>query len=177
MDNRPLQENEFWEQIDQALFVSATPAKLELEKTLRPPVEMVIRPTFVCDPVIEIRPSKGQLDDLVMEIKARVKRKEMTLAKAITKRDAEDLSIYLVDQGISVTFIHSDLNTHERSDALRALHSGDVAMLTALLVSTCYEKDWIFLRSLWLPFSMLIQRDSFDQKQLCFKRSGGRLEI
>jgi hypothetical protein len=112
-----------------------------------------------------------------MEIKARVKRKEMTLAMAVTKRDAEDLSIYLVYQGISATFIHSDLTTHERSDALRALQSGDVAMLTALFVSTCYEKDCIFLRSLWLPFSMLIQKDSFDQKQLFFKRSGGRREI
>lgn len=132
MDNRPLREEEFWEQIDQALFVSATPAKLELEKTRRPPVEMVIRPTFVCDPVIEIRPSKGQLDDLVAEIKARAKRKERTLAMAITKRDAEDLSLYLVDQGISATFIHSDLTTHERSDALRALQSGVVDCLVGV---------------------------------------------
>ena len=132
LDNRPLKEKEFWDQIGQAVFVSATPSKHELEKSPRPPVEMLIRPTFVCDPVIDVRPSKGQLADLVNEIKERAGRQERTLAMAITKRDAEDLSDFLVKEGISATFIHSGLTTHERSDALRSLQSGEIDCLVGV---------------------------------------------
>lgn len=132
MDNRPLQEEEFWKQVGQAVFVSATPANYELEKSQRPPVEMVIRPTFICDPEIDIRPSRGQLTDLVNEIKKRASRNERTLAMAISKRDAEDLATFLGKEGVLATFIHCDLTTHERSNAIRSLQNGEVDCLVGI---------------------------------------------
>jgi excinuclease ABC subunit B len=132
LDNRPLQESEFWDKINRAVFVSATPAKQELHLAEREPVEMVIRPTFVCDPIVEVRTSEGQLTDLLKEIKLRAEKQQRTLAVAITKRDAEDLSSFLVEQGVSSTFIHSGLSTHERSNALRALQTGEVDCLVGV---------------------------------------------
>jgi excinuclease ABC subunit B len=132
LDNRPLQASEFWDHVEQAVFVSATPSKLEIEMSEREPVEMVIRPTFVCDPVIEVRPSEGQLQDLLNEVKKRALIDQRTLAVALTKRDAEDLSSYLIENGVSSTYIHSGLTTHERSDALKALQSGEVDCLVGV---------------------------------------------
>ncbi|KAL3776716.1 hypothetical protein HJC23_001503 [Cyclotella cryptica] len=132
LDNRPLKEQEFWENIQQAIFVSATPGKQEYEWSKREAVEMVIRPTFVCDPVIEVRSSTGQLENLLDEIRSRAKRQERTLAVALTKRDAEDLSDYLNQNGVSSAFIHSDLTTHERAESLKALQSGDIDCLVGV---------------------------------------------
>ncbi|KAL3941845.1 MAG: hypothetical protein SGBAC_003865 [Bacillariaceae sp.] len=132
LDNRPLQDSEFWETIQKGIFVSATPSKHELEWAERKPVEMVIRPTFVPDPVIEVRPSQGQLKDLAKEIKDRAKRAERTLAVTLTKRDAEDLSDYLNHQSIPTAFIHSGLNIHERADSLKALQNGEVDCLVGV---------------------------------------------
>ncbi|KAL7519851.1 hypothetical protein ACHAWX_004600 [Stephanocyclus meneghinianus] len=132
LDNRPLKEHEFWEKIQQAIFVSATPGKQEYEWSKRKAVEMIIRPTFVCDPVIEVRSSAGQLANLLDEIRSRAKREERTLAVALTKRDAEDLSDYLNKHGVSSAFIHSGLTTHERAESLKALQSGDVDCLVGV---------------------------------------------
>ena len=134
LDNRPLRSDEFWKRIPQAVFVSATPAKYELDliqgKNML--VEMMIRPTFVCDPEIFVRPIKNQLDDLLSEIQKRAKRDERTLAMTLTKRDAEDLASYLLDHGISSTYIHSGLNTHERSNALKSLQHGEIDCLVGV---------------------------------------------
>jgi excinuclease ABC subunit B len=132
LDNRPLQESEFWDQITKAVFVSATPAKQELSLAEREPVEMMIRPTFVCDPTIQVRPSEGQLGDLLKEVKWRAEKKQRTLAIALTKRDAEDLASFMTEQGVASTYIHSGLSTHERSDALRKLQLGDIDCLVGV---------------------------------------------
>ena len=134
LDNRPLRSDEFWGRIPQAVFVSATPAKYELDliRGKNMPVEMIIRPTFVCDPKISVRPIENQLVDLLSEIQERAKRDERTLAMTLTKRDAEDLASYLVDHGISSTYIHSGLNTHERSNALKSLQHGEIDCLVGV---------------------------------------------
>ena len=93
---------------------------------------MIIRPTFVCDPEIHVRPPQGQLDDLLKEVKSRAEKQERTLAVALTKRDAEDLADYLKEHGVSATYIHSGLTTHERSNALRALQSGEIDCLVGV---------------------------------------------
>jgi excinuclease UvrABC nuclease subunit len=132
LDNRPLRDDEFWERAGQTLFVSATPSQQELDLAERDPVDMVIRPTFVCDPVIDVRPSKGQLEDLLREVKVRADKEERTLAIALTKRDSEDLSSFLLENGVKSAYIHSGLSTVERSDALRALQSGDIDCLVGV---------------------------------------------
>ena len=132
LDNRPLRHDEFWERVPQTIFVSATPTNKELELSESDPVDMMIRPTFVCDPIIEVRPTQDQLDNLVQEIQTRAKRDERTLAIAITKRDAEDLAGYLIQHGIAATYIHSGLNTHERSNALKALQNGQIDCLVGV---------------------------------------------
>ena len=132
LDNRPLKSDEFWERVQQCLFISATPSKKEIELSEHNPVEMVVRPTFVCDPQIEVKPKEGQLESLAEEIRLRAERQERTLAVALTKRDAEDLSNFLNEQGISSTFIHSDLNTQERAEALKSLQSGKVSCLVGV---------------------------------------------
>lgn len=136
LDNRPLRADEFWKRVNQAIFVSATPSKQELGLIAgipnNDPVDMLIRPTFVCDPDIVVRPMEGQLSDLLHEILERAKRKERTLAMTITKRDAEDLADYLMEHGVSASFIHSGLNTHERSNALKALQNGEIDCLVGV---------------------------------------------
>ena len=133
LDNRPLQEKEFWHRIPQTVFVSATPGDMESELSERDPVEMTIRPTFVADPDIEVRSPEGQLENLVEEINKRIQKGERTLAMTLTKRDAEDLAGYLLDKhDISASYIHSGLNTHERSEVLTALQKGDIDCLVGV---------------------------------------------
>jgi len=132
LDNRPLQNEEFWNQVSKAVFVSATPGGQELAWAKRDPVDMIIRPTFVCDPEIHVRSPEGQLDDLLKEVKTRADRNERTLAVALTKRDAEDLAEYLKEHGVSSTYIHSGLTTHERSNALKALQTGEIDCLVGV---------------------------------------------
>lgn len=136
LDNRPLRYDEFWQRISQAIFVSATPSKLELalvdDIKENNPVDMVIRPTFVCDPEIEVRPVKEQLHDLVQEILDRAQRQERSLAVTLTKRDAEDLADYLTEHGVSASFIHSGLRLHERSNALKDLQNGKIDCLVGV---------------------------------------------
>lgn len=132
LDNRPLQNKEFWDKVSQAVFVSATPAKHEMEWTKRDAVNMIIRPTHILDPAIHVRSPDGQLDDLLKEIQVRVQQNERTLVVALTKRDAEDLANYFKDQGVSSTYIHSGLTTHERANALKALQNGEIDCLVGV---------------------------------------------
>ena len=135
LDNRPLKASEFWDRVGQTLFVSATPGEEEIKRVSKdhaPLVDMIIRPTFVCDPIIEVRPPQGQLEDLKSEVEERAKKGERSLVITLSKRDAEDLSSYLNDQGIPTTYIHSGLKTNARSDALRSLQTGEVDCLVGV---------------------------------------------
>ncbi|HET7437225.1 MAG TPA: excinuclease ABC subunit UvrB [Thermoanaerobaculia bacterium] len=124
IDNRPLSFDEFLGKITQTIYVSATPAAYEMEKTGGLYVEQVIRPTGLLDPELSIRPVKGQVDDLIGEIKARVAKNERTMVTTLTKRMAEDLTRYLMELGIKVNYLHSDVETLERIAILRDFRLG-----------------------------------------------------
>ena len=123
LDNRPLTFEEFDDHITQTVYVSATPALYEREHAAQI-VEQVIRPTGLLDPVVEVRPTKGQIDDLVKEIRLRVKRGQRALVTTLTKRMAEDLTEYLAELNIKVHYLHSDIHTIERVEILRDLRMG-----------------------------------------------------
>lgn len=125
MDNRPLQFDEFEELTPQTIYVSATPAPYELEKSEGVIVEQLIRPTGLLDPKIEVRPTENQVDDLMEEIQLRIERKERVLVTTLTKRMAEELSEYLLDNGVSCSYIHSDVDTFERVEILEKLRAGE----------------------------------------------------
>lgn len=122
-ENRPLRFDEFEGMIPQAVFVSATPGPYEAEHAVRI-VEQLIRPTGLLDPVVSVRPTKGQIDDLVGEINERIAKNERTLITTLTKRMAEDLSTYLKEMGIRTHYIHSEIDTFERIEILRDLRLG-----------------------------------------------------
>ncbi len=130
-DNRPLNFEEFEQRINQAIFVSATPGPYEREHSAQI-AEQVIRPTGLLDPEIDVRPVKGQIDDLYGEIIARVKRKERVLVTTMTKRMAEDLTAYFEDMGIKVRYLHSDIDTLERMDIIRDLRLGVFDVLVGI---------------------------------------------
>ncbi|MBN2697669.1 MAG: excinuclease ABC subunit UvrB [Bacteroidales bacterium] len=132
VDNRPLKFNEFEGLIGQTLFVSATPADYELEKSGGVIVEQVVRPTGLLDPVIEVRSSLNQIDHLLGEISERVKKRERILVTTLTKRMAEELSNYLVRLKIKTRYIHSDIDTLERVEILDALRKGDFDVLVGV---------------------------------------------
>jgi excinuclease ABC subunit B len=132
LDNRPLTFDE-WEQIvPQVIYVSATPANYELAKSKGVVVEQVIRPTGLVDPVVEIRPVKNQIDDLVAEIRTRAAAKERVLVTTLTKRMAEDLTDYLTEIGVKVRYIHSEVDALERVEILRDLRLGDFDVLVGV---------------------------------------------
>ncbi|OEF97829.1 excinuclease ABC subunit UvrB [Desulfuribacillus alkaliarsenatis] len=122
-DNRPLKFNEFEKKINQALFVSATPGPYEEENSTKV-VEQIIRPTGLVDPIIEVRPTKGQIDNLIHEIRMRVEKKERVLVTTLTKKMSEDLTSYMGDVGIKVRYLHSEIKTIERMQILRELRLG-----------------------------------------------------
>jgi excinuclease ABC subunit B len=124
LDNRPLTFNEFEEMLNQVLFVSATPAEYELRKSEGVIIEQLIRPTGLLDPIIDVRPSMHQIDDLMEEIQVRIEKKERVLATTLTKRMAEELSKYLLEAGIKTKYIHSEVDTLERVEILRELRLG-----------------------------------------------------
>ncbi|MBD3561941.1 excinuclease ABC subunit UvrB, partial [Planktothrix sp. FACHB-1355] len=128
-DNRPLKAEEFWTKVNQCIFVSATPGNWEIEISADRVVEQVIRPTGVVDPEIFVRPTEGQVDDLLGEIKDRVKRQERVLITTLTKRMAEDLTEYLQDRGIRVRYLHSEIQSIERIEILQDLRSGSFDVL------------------------------------------------
>lgn len=123
LDNRPLTFTEFEQHMNQVVYVSATPAEYELSRSPAP-VEQIIRPTGLLDPPIEVRPTKNQIDDLLAEIKATTARGQRVLVTTLTKRMAEDLSEYLQELGIKTAYLHSDVETLERTDILRDLRLG-----------------------------------------------------
>ncbi len=124
LDNRPLRFDEFTSRIARAIYISATPADYEIEKSQSHIVEQIVRPTGLPDPVIEVREARFQVDDLLKEIHARVDRKERVLVTTLTKRMAEDLTEYYEDLGVRVRYMHSDISTLERMDIIRDLRAG-----------------------------------------------------
>lgn len=124
LDNRPLKFEEFEKKINQVIYVSATPGDYELEKTSNKFIEQIIRPTGLLDPTIEVRPSKGQIDDLIGEIKDRIAKNERTLITTLTIRMAEELTNYLKDIDIKVAYLHSEVKTLERMRIIRDLRLG-----------------------------------------------------
>lgn len=131
LDNRPLTFSEFEGHINQVVFVSATPGEYELKHSPKP-VEQVIRPTGLLDPEIEVRPSEHQVDDIMEEIQERIKKGQRTLVTTLTKRMAEDLTEFLIEAGIKTAYIHSDVDTLERSDILRELREGVYDVLVGI---------------------------------------------
>src|SRR6266850_2056872 len=132
LDNRPLRFDEFERLTGQTIYVSATPSDYELRKSGGVVVEQIIRPTGLIDPRISIRPTKGQIDDLLEEIKRRVERAERVLVTTLTKRMAEDLTEYLFQAGVNVRYIHSDIDAIERVEILRALRLQKVDVLVGI---------------------------------------------
>jgi excinuclease ABC subunit B len=132
LDNRPMKFEEFESMLDQVIFVSATPADFELERSGGIVVEQIIRPTGLLDPEIEVRPIKGQIDDLIGEVRKRIEKKERTLVTTLTKKMAEDLSDYLDKIGINVRYIHSDIDALERVEILRDLRLGQFDVLVGV---------------------------------------------
>lgn len=130
-DNRPLTHEEFWAKVGKVVFVSATPGNWELEVSEQV-AEQIIRPTGLIDPLVEIRPIKGQIDDLIKEIKDRAARKERVLVTTLTKRMAEDLTEYLQEIGIRVKWLHSDIIALERIELLRDLRMGQFDVLVGV---------------------------------------------
>ncbi len=131
-DNRPLKAEEFWQKVNQCIFVSATPGNWELEVSEDHVVEQVIRPTGVIDPEISVRPTEGQIDDLLGEIKDRVDLHERVLITTLTKRMAEDLTEYLQDHSIRVRYLHSEINSIERIEILQNLREGTFDVLVGV---------------------------------------------
>ena len=131
LDNRPLTFDEFYSHIGQAIFVSATPGPIEREKSQQI-VEQVIRPTGLLDPLISVRPSEGQIEDLLSEINIRIERKERVLVTTLTKKMAEDLTAYLKGFGIAVRYMHHDIDTMERMEIIRDLRLGEFDVLVGI---------------------------------------------
>jgi excinuclease ABC subunit B len=132
LDNRPLIFDEFMSLVPKAMFVSATPAELELQMCEGVVVEQIIRPTGLVDPEIEVRPVRGQVDDLLNEIRIREKRAERVLVTTLTKRMAEDLTDYLQQMGVRVRYMHSDIDAIERMEIVRGLRLGDFDVLVGI---------------------------------------------
>ena len=132
VDNRPLTFEEFDAKVGQRLYVSATPGPFELERTGGVVVEQLIRPTGLLDPVIEVRPAQGQVDDLIAEIRRVVERRERVLVTTLTKRMAEELTQYLAELGIRVRYMHSDVETLERVEIVTALRRGEFDVLVGI---------------------------------------------
>ncbi|OCG41651.1 excinuclease ABC subunit UvrB [Gilliamella sp. Bif1-4] len=132
LDNRPLKFAEFENIMPQTIYVSATPAKYEIEKSGNEIIEQVVRPTGLLDPIIEVRPVATQVDDLLSEIKIRINNEERVLVTTLTKRMAENLTDYLSEHNVTVKYLHSDINTVERMEIIRDLRLGKVDVLVGI---------------------------------------------
>lgn len=132
VDNRPLTFDEFEERVGQTVYMSATPGDFELTSSGGEFVEQVIRPTGLVDPKVSVKPTKGQIDDLIDEIRGRIAAKERVLVTTLTKRMAEDLTDYLLEQGIRVRYLHSDIDTLQRVELLRQLRLGEFDVLVGI---------------------------------------------
>ena len=132
LDNRPLQFHEFRERIDKVIFVSATPGGYELEQAGAHVAEQVIRPTGLIDPAVDVRPARGQVDDLLKEVRERTERDERVLVTTLTKRMAEDLTEHFNEIGVQARYLHSDISTLERAEILRDLRLGTFDVLVGI---------------------------------------------
>ncbi|MGC4955193.1 excinuclease ABC subunit UvrB [Actinomadura citrea] len=132
MDNRPLKWEEFLERIGQTVYLSATPGPYEMNRVKGDVVEQVIRPTGLIDPEIVVKPTKGQIDDLIHEIRERTERDERVLVTTLTKKMSEDLTDYLLELGIQVRYLHSEVDTLRRIELLRELRAGDFDVLVGI---------------------------------------------
>src|SRR5436853_6880681 len=164
LDNRPLNFHEWEERVHQVVYVSATPGPYELSKAGGVVVEQVIRPTGLMDPPIEVRPVRGQVDDLLKEIRDRAERKERVLVTTLTKRMAEDLTTYYQELGVKVRYLHSDIDTLERVEILRDLRRGAFDVLVGIN---------LLREGLDLPEVSLVAILDADKEG--FLRSGGSL--
>ena len=131
-DNRPLKGEEFWQKAQQTIFVSATPGSWELAQSQDQVVEQVIRPTGVLDPIVEVRPTEGQVDDLLGEIRVRADKQERVLVTTLTKRMAEDLTDYLAENGVRVRYLHSEIHSIERIEIIQDLRNGEYDVLVGV---------------------------------------------
>jgi excinuclease ABC subunit B len=132
LDNRPLMFEEFENRVRQGVYVSATPSEYEMKKSHGKIVEQIIRPTGLSDPLLDVKPAKNQVDDLLAEIQRRVKRKERVLVTTLTKRMAEDLTEYFADLGVRVKYLHSDIDTLDRVEIIRELRLGKFDVLIGI---------------------------------------------
>ena len=130
-DNRPLTFEEFYSRINQAIYVSATPAQFELDQAQQI-TEQIIRPTGLLDPIVEVRSLEGQIDDLISEIRIRTKKRERVLITTLTKKFAEHLTEYLEEEDIRVRYMHSDIATLDRAEIIRALRAGEFDVLVGI---------------------------------------------
>ena len=131
-DNRPLKNDEFWNKAKQTLFISATPGEWELNQSNNNITEQVIRPTGVLDPIVEVRPTEGQIDDLLSEIRKRVLKKQRVLITTLTKRMAEDLTDFLAENRIRVRYLHSEIHSIERIEIIQDLRVGEYDVLVGV---------------------------------------------
>ena len=132
LDNRPLRFEEFKSIANQIIYVSATPGDFELEVSHGEVAEQLIRPTGLIDPEISVRKTENQVDDLLHEIRERVKKKERVLVTTLTKKMAEELTEYYANLGVKVKYMHSDIDTLERIDIIRELRHGDIDVLVGI---------------------------------------------
>ena len=131
LDNRPLKINEFTAKMNQVIYVTATPRKEEVKQSTQV-VEQIIRPTGLLDPIVEVRPTEGQMQDIYKEVQERIAKKERSLVLTLTKKMAEDLTDYLVGLGMKVKYIHSEIDTFERVEILKSLRSGEIDVLIGI---------------------------------------------
>ncbi len=131
LDNRPLKIDEFTAKMNQVIYVTATPRKEEIKQSTQV-VEQIIRPTGLLDPIVEVRPTEGQMQDIYKEVQERIAKKERSLVLTLTKKMAEDLTDYLVGLGMKVKYIHSEIDTFERVEILKALRSGEIDVLIGI---------------------------------------------
>ena len=131
LDNRPLKADEFTARMNQVIYVTATPRKEEIEQSTQV-VEQIIRPTGLLDPVVEVRPSEGQMQDIYKEVTARTAQKDRSLILTLTKKMAEDLTDYLTGLGMKVKYIHSEIDTFERVEILKSLRAGEIDVLIGI---------------------------------------------
>jgi excinuclease ABC subunit B len=170
LENRPLRFEEFESHIHQAIYVSATPGDYELERCMGVVTEQVIRPTGLLDPKIEVRPVRTQIDDLVGEIRQRVERRERVLVTTLTKRMAEDLTEYLQNLSIRVSYIHSDVESLERVEIIRNLRLGH----SDVLVGVNLLREGLDLPEVSLVAILDADREGFLRSERSLMQTAGR---
>ncbi len=170
LDNRPLRMNEFEALIGQTIFVSATPAEFELQKSAGVIVEQVVRPTGLLDPIIEVRPAENQVDDLLEEIELTVSKHERVLVTTLTKRMAEEMTTYLINLGIRTHYIHSDVETLDRVEILQDLRAGAVDVL----VGVNLLREGLDLPEVSLVAIMDADKEGFLRNERSLTQTAGR---